>query len=274
MIKRLLDVLVAGFALVLTSPLFLVAAIGIRITSPGPIFYRATRIGRDLRRGHPDIGSVARRPERRRQDGYYGREFTMYKFRTMHVSGNSGSSITARNDSRVFPFGAWLRATKIDELPQLFNVIKGDMALVGPRPEAPEIVRGHYTPEDLTTLQIPPGLTSPGSLYYYTHCEATLANDSVVEQYVKRLLPVKLALDRVYIRHATVLYDLRMILRTITLVVARTLGRRWFPDPPELAETDVNAAYPPPIDLLPEMDRCDNVLVDSTTSPPTRGQID
>lgn len=242
--KRLLDIVVASCALAAATPLLLVAAIGIKLTSAGPILYRARRIARDRRRPQAN-SSVDCYPQERRQIGYQGREFTMYKFRTMHVSGISGSSITARNDSRVFPFGAWLRATKIDELPQLFNVIKGDMALVGPRPEAPEIVRGHYTPEDLTTLQIPPGLTSPGSLYYYTHYEASLANDSVVEQYVKRLLPVKLALDRVYIRNATVLYDLRMILRTIAMICSRTVGSRWFPDPPELGETDLNAAYPP-----------------------------
>ena len=107
----------------------------------------------------------------------------MYKFRTMRVSANA-SSITAASDSRVFPFGAFLRATKIDELPQLVNVLKGDMSLVGPRPEAPEIVRDHYTADDLTTLQVPPGLTSPGSVYYYTHGESTLADDAAVDHYV------------------------------------------------------------------------------------------
>src|SRR5262249_18512482 len=151
--------------------------------------------------------------------------------------------ITGKNDPRVFPFGAWLRTTKIDELPQLFNVIKGDMALVGPRPEAPEIVRRHYTVDDLTTLQIAPGITSPGTLYYYTHGEAVLPSDQVVETYVRRLLPTKLALDRVYMRRPSLLYDLRMIARTMTLVIARALGRQRFSDPPELAEVDVSAGY-------------------------------
>ena len=154
----------------------------------------------------------------------------MYKFRTMRVAtGGVASPITALNDSRVFPFGAFLRATKIDELPQLINVLKGDMSLVGPRPEAPEIVRRHYTPEDLTTLQVPPGITSPGTVYYYTHCESTLVPDSVVDEYVQRVLPAKLALDRVYITRPTVVYDVRLIVRTIVAVVGRVLGRRWFP---------------------------------------------
>jgi lipopolysaccharide/colanic/teichoic acid biosynthesis glycosyltransferase len=247
MMKRLLDLFVAGFGLAVTSPLFLVAAIGIRLASPGPIFYRAKRIGRDLRRVNSAVRSVAPSAERRRQDGYHGREFTMYKFRTMRVD-RAGQThpITALNDSRVFPFGAFLRATKIDELPQLINVLKGDMTLVGPRPEAPEIVRSHYTSDDLTTLQVPPGLTSPGTVYYYTHGESMLTTEtSVVEEYVQRLLPAKLALDRVYMKRPTVLYDIRVMLRTVVTIVWRGLGRRWFPDPPELAESNVNASLPP-----------------------------
>ncbi len=245
MIKRLLDLLVAGFALAVTSPLFLLAAIGIRLTSPGPIFYRATRIGRDLRRPQVDNRATVHPVERRRKDGYYGREFTMYKFRTMRIDTGHGSSpITAASDPRVFPFGAFLRATKIDELPQLVNVLKGDMSLVGPRPEAPEIVRGHYTADDITTLQVPPGVTSPGTVYYYTHGESTLAADAAVDQYVKRLLPVKLAFDRVYIeRGRRALYDIRVILRTVAAIVARMLGARWFPEPPELTKADADRAY-------------------------------
>ena len=246
MIKRVLDVLVASLGLAVTSPLLLFAAIGIRLSSPGPILYRAKRIGRDLRRGHSDVASVTPSAERRRQDGYRGREFTMYKFRTMQVDRSGAAKpITALNDSRVFPFGAFLRATKIDELPQLINVLKVDMTLVGPRPEAPEIVRTHYTSDDLTTLQVPPGLTSPGTVYYYTHGESKLTTEtSVVEEYVQHLLPAKLALDRVYMRRPTILYDIRVILRTIVTIVSRGLGRRWFPDPPELAESNVNAAPP------------------------------
>jgi lipopolysaccharide/colanic/teichoic acid biosynthesis glycosyltransferase len=238
--KRLLDIVVASAALAAASPFLLLAAIGIKLTSPGPVFYRARRMARDRRQMPSDHRAKARGLDQRRQDGYHGREFVMYKFRTMHVGANTGSSITARNDSRVFPFGAWLRTTKMDELPQLLNVIKGDMALVGPRPEAPEIVRSHYTPDDLTTLQVPPGVTSPGTVYYYTHCESVLATERVVDDYVQRLLPAKLALDRVYIKRPTLLYDIRVILRTIVTIVARTLGRQSFSDPPERAEANVN----------------------------------
>jgi lipopolysaccharide/colanic/teichoic acid biosynthesis glycosyltransferase len=234
--RRLLDVLVAGLALTAASPLLLIAAVGIRLSSPGPVLYFARRIGRDRRKTTRQVEQRPGTPERR-QPGYRGREFTMYKFRTMHVGSGTASPITAHRDSRVFPFGAWLRATKIDELPQLFNVLKGDMALVGPRPEAPEIVRDYYSPDDIETLQVPPGLTSPGALYYYTHCEPMLGRDAVLDVYVQRLLPLKMALDRVYVRRATFAYDVRVLLRTIRVVVARSLGIRRFPDPPELRES-------------------------------------
>jgi len=247
MSKRLLDIVVAGGALIVTSPLFLLAAVGIWLTSPGPIFYRAKRIGRDLRRSLADRRRRSRAPadarERRRQDGYYGREFTMYKFRTMRVDSHNSSPITAAKDSRVFPFGGFLRATKIDELPQLVNVLKGDMSIVGPRPEAPEIVRGHYSLDDITTLQVPPGVTSPGTVYYYTHGESTLAADSTVDHYVTRLLPVKLALDRIYIKRGRALYDIRVIVRTAAAILARVIGARRFPEPPELVKTDASIAF-------------------------------
>jgi lipopolysaccharide/colanic/teichoic acid biosynthesis glycosyltransferase len=238
--KRLLDVGIAVGALIVFSPILLVAAIGIKLTSSGPILYRAQRIASDRRRSHSDRRSKLRDPERRRRDGYWGREFTMYKFRTMRVTANDAANpVAGPNDSRVFPFGRFLRATKIDELPQLFNVLTGEMTLVGPRPEAPEIVRSHYTQDDLTTLQVPPGITSPGTVYYYTHCETRLAAEGVVEQYVEELLPTKLALDRIYLRRATVRYDIRVILRTLVGILARILGVKSFPEPPELRELDL-----------------------------------
>ncbi len=232
-VKRALDLSMALCVLILASPLLLIAAVGIRLTSPGPVLYRARRVGRDRRR-------------ERRQGPYRGREFTMYKFRTMRVGADRGSpSITAWNDARVFPWGRLLRATKVDELPQLLNVIKGDMALVGPRPEAPDIVRSHYSPADIRTLEVLPGVTSPGTLYYYTHCEPLLAEDGVVDTYVQRLLPVKLAVDRVYLKRPTLSYDMRVLLRTLFVLAARVVGRRRFPDPPELKDADVSQRSQP-----------------------------
>jgi lipopolysaccharide/colanic/teichoic acid biosynthesis glycosyltransferase len=259
--KRLLDVTVAGGLLILAAPVWLVAACGIWMTSPGPIFYRARRVGRD-RRALPSKGrGMIDGSDRRRQDGYVGREFTMYKFRTMRVAANdagAGAPITGVNDARVFPFGEFLRVTKIDELPQLVNVLKGEMTLVGPRPEAPEIVRRHYSPDDLSTLQVTPGVTSPGTIHYYSHCERMLATNEVVDFYVERLLPVKLALDRVYIKNASVSYDIRLILRTMTVICGRVLGVQAFPDPPELTQAEVNglrvSTAPMPGRTRPESD--------------------
>jgi lipopolysaccharide/colanic/teichoic acid biosynthesis glycosyltransferase len=230
MTRRLLDVTVASLALVVTSPLLLTAMIGIKLTSPGPVLYRTRRIGRDRRRGLAARFTHAGGPERR-QPQYLGREFAMYKFRTMHIDAELLGPITGYNDPRVFPFGAWLRITKIDELPQLFNVLKGDMALVGPRPEAPEIVRAYYSEEDIATLRVPPGLTSPGALYYYTHCEQMLGGESAVRLYAERLLPLKLEIDRVYVRNrASLVNDVKVLLRTVFVIASRVI-RHWFSDP-------------------------------------------
>ena len=212
MARRLVDIALASVALLVAAPLLALAAVGIHLASSGPTLYRAARVGR------------------------HGRVFTMFKLRTMHVDqGRSPSSITAHADPRVFRFGAWLRASKIDELPELFNVIRGDMSIVGPRPEVPGIVQQHYTPLQRRTLDVRPGLASPGSIYNYTHGEALLTPDDPERHYVERLLPVKLALDLVYLRHASWRYDARVVGRTLWTVAGTVLGRHRFPDPPEMA---------------------------------------
>jgi lipopolysaccharide/colanic/teichoic acid biosynthesis glycosyltransferase len=209
--RRAIDILVSLLALVALSPLFGVAAAGIWLSSRGPIFYRAKRIG------------------------YRGKPFTMHKFRTMHVEQKAFFSlITPQNDPRVFPFGAWLRRLKIDELPQLFDILRGEMTFVGPRPEDPRMVEQHYGPQGMETLNVLPGLSSPGSIYYYTHGERMLSTADTEASYARELLPTKLALDLVYVREASMLYDLRVILRTLWVILARTLGKRSFRKPPEI----------------------------------------
>ena len=210
MVRRLFDIVLSAGALIALSPLWAIASAGIRLSSPGPLLFTARRMGR------------------------HGREFTMYKFRTMHRGAERGAAITAANDPRVYRFGRWLRASKIDELPQLINVLKGDMSIVGPRPEDPDIVRRCYRAEDLETLAVRPGLASPGSIYNYTHGEQRLTSADAVAAYGDTLLPLKLALDRVYLRDATVVYDVRIIARTVYVIVARAFGRRQFADPPEM----------------------------------------
>jgi lipopolysaccharide/colanic/teichoic acid biosynthesis glycosyltransferase len=213
MARRLLDLLLASLALIVLAPVLLVAAVGIRLSDPGPILYRGPRVG------------------------YRRKPFPMYKLRTMRVNqAGFQSAITAQHDPRVFPFGALLRRSKVDELPQLFNVLRGDMSLVGPRPEDPGMVEQHYTPLELETLHVRPGLASPGSIYNFTHGETLLASDDPEKHYVERLLHLKLALDVVYVRRASARYDAAIIARTLRVIVASLLGRRRFPDPPEMAE--------------------------------------
>lgn len=208
--KRSLDIVLSAAALIVLLPVLLAAAVAVRLSSEGPVFYRAKRVG---------VG---------------GRPFTMLKFRTMHVN-HGGHVITAQNDPRVFPVGAVLRKTKIDELPQLLNVLFGQMSIVGPRPEDPKIVDEHYTDLQRETLNVRPGLSSPGSLYYYAFGEQLLDTDDPERAYVERLLSVKLALDLVYVREASLAYDVNVILRTIVVLVQIVLGKDDFPEPPEMA---------------------------------------
>jgi lipopolysaccharide/colanic/teichoic acid biosynthesis glycosyltransferase len=158
----------------------------------------------------------------------------MYKFRTMHVAASGVSAITAQHDTRVFAFGRLLRRLKLDELPQLFNVLRGDMAIVGPRPEDLRIVEAYYAPAHLETLTVRPGLASPGSIYNYTHGERIIGNEDPERDYIERLLPVKLALDRVYVRNASLGYDIRIIGRTLCTIFAISAGRKEFAPPPEM----------------------------------------
>src|SRR5438876_7222773 len=213
MVRRLVDVVCAAIALVATAPLLALAAVGIRRASPGGVLYRAERAGRG------------------------GRHCIMYKLRTTHSRRRADASrITGAHDPRVFPLGAWLRAVKLDELPQLINVLKGEMAIVGPRPEDPAIVARHYDALGRETLTVRPGLASPGSIYSSTHGDALLTGTDPEAAYAERLLPVKLALDVVYVRHASLAYDARIVGRTLRVTVATLAGRRRFADPPELAE--------------------------------------
>ena len=212
MARRLTEALLALVALILTLPLLLVAALGIRLSSRGPVLYRSLRVGKD------------------------GGVFTMLKLRTMHVEqGDRRNRITGLQDPRVFAFGRWLRKAKLDELPQLVNVFTGRMAIVGPRPEDPMFVSRYYTDLHRETLSVRPGLASPGSIYNYTHGDLLLGTDDPDGQYLARLLPVKLGLELVYVRQRGLLNDLRIVGRTLLVIAAKMLGKKTFAQPPELA---------------------------------------
>ncbi len=207
MAKRLFDVILSAAGLILLAPLLLLAALGILILDPGPVFYRATRAGRQAK------------------------PFVIFKFRTMHPQQTSAASaITGANDPRVSSIGRLLRSTKIDELPQLWNVLRGQMSVVGPRPEDINIVRDHYTPDQMETLRLRPGLASPGSLYNYMVVNRFLGNSNAERAYVEELLPLKLKLELEYLRAASLVVDLRVILLTIWVILQVMAGKRDFGD--------------------------------------------
>lgn len=188
----------AGIGLVAGLPILAAAGIVIKKSDPGPVLYRAARAGVG---GHP---------------------FVMYKLRTMRQCTNRLGSITASGDSRIFPAGRLLRRFKLDELPQLFNVVRGQMALVGPRPEAADIVQDHYVPWMMETLTIPPGITGPGSLHYIDQEKDLPADPSdALRVYVENLLPRKLAYELVYVRSRSFRYEVQLIYRTVLGLMGR-----------------------------------------------------
>jgi lipopolysaccharide/colanic/teichoic acid biosynthesis glycosyltransferase len=193
--RRGLDLAVAGLGLALLWPLGLALAVAIKRVSPGPALYRSTRVGQD------------------------GREFVMLKFRTMRVGAEAGPGITGAADARVTRVGRWLRASRLDELPQLVNVLRGEMSLVGPRPEAPRYVR-YYTPAQRAVLRVRPGITGPTQLRFRDEA-ARLTGPDIEAQYIQELLPAKLASDLAYLRTRTLWRDLGILARTAWLVLRR-----------------------------------------------------
>ena len=190
MIKRGFDILFALVFLVLTLPALLVGMTAVRLSSPGPVFYVAKRAGRD------------------------NVPFDMLKLRTMHVGSAAVSAITGPNDTRIFTAGRILRATKIDELPQFINILRGDLSVVGPRPEDPRLVDRFYTPWMMETLAVRPGVTSPGAIFGYLEGDRLLNADDPEASYAACLLPIKLAVERVYLDRRTFLSDLSVIAKT------------------------------------------------------------
>lgn len=192
-VRRWLDVAASLTGLAVLSPLFLLLSLYVKIDSPGPVFYRATRVGKD------------------------GRLFRLLKFRSMVINADGqGPGITATGDPRVTTAGRMLRRTKLDELPQLINVLKGEMSLVGPRPEDPRYV-ALYTSEQRRVLAVRPGITSAASLAY-RHEEQMLVGADWEIIYREQVMPAKLAIDLDYLARRTLISDIHLIVQTIVAV--------------------------------------------------------
>lgn len=205
--KRAFDLLFAVCFLVVFSSVYLLTYIIIKMVSPGPAFYKAKRVGLN------------------------GKVFDCYKFRSMRVDSGKVRLTTLQNDDRIFPFGRFIRKTKIDEMPQTLNILFGDMSVVGPRPEDTVNADKMYQGEYKHILDVKPGLTSPASLYDYTHGEEY--EDE--ELYEKEFVPQKLQLELYYVEHQSFWYDIKLILKTAWLIVLKTCGKKDFEKPRELA---------------------------------------
>jgi lipopolysaccharide/colanic/teichoic acid biosynthesis glycosyltransferase len=192
--KRLLDAGAAGAGLVLTLPLMAVIAIAVRLTSSGPVLFRQRRVGKD------------------------GKLFEILKFRTMlHRPQGAGPGVTRKGDSRVTAMGRVLRRVKLDELPQLFNVLRGDMSLVGPRPDLPEFCQA-VRPDQQRVFTLRPGLTGWATLHFRDEEKllAEVPEEQTGSYYVDHILSQKTQLDLDYANRASFVADIRIIMRTLT----------------------------------------------------------
>ncbi len=206
-LKRFFDILLCGFAIIFLLPVYFLTAISIKLSSPGPVFYYSKRTGKNHK------------------------AFKFYKFRSMHVT-NKDKGLFVADAERLFAVGKIIRRLKIDELPQLVNVIIGDMSIVGPRPMPIDSVDKTYYGKYQKILSITPGLTSAASLFDYTVGD-TYKDDKA---YRKEVLPIKLEMELMYVEHQCFLYDVELVWRTIKTIIQVMFGKHVFKEQPELAE--------------------------------------
>ena len=193
--KRAMDVVISGGALLVLWPALVLVALAIKIDDPGPVFYRQVRVGRD------------------------GKEFRIFKFRTMIVDADKkGLQITVGKDNRITRMGRFLRKTKLDELAQLINVFVGDMSFVGPRPEVPRYVN-LYTPYQRQVLLVRPGITDYASIAYRNENDLLASAEDPEKMYIDVIMPDKIELNMKYLREISPLADLKLIFGTIAAVV-------------------------------------------------------
>ena len=195
-VKRLFDVTSSSIAIIITSPLWFVIAIGIKSSSKGPVFYKAERIGKCLK------------------------PFTLYKFRSMHVynpsnGGGNGEKGFIADEDRIFKFGGFLRKSKLDELPQLLNILSSQMSVIGPRPMSDKGAKKFFVGEYSCIAEVKPGLACLDSLYDYAHGELFVKDET---EYAEKILPVRTELARMYVEKKSIFLDVYCIVRTIRLM--------------------------------------------------------
>ena len=194
-LKRGLDIVCASIGLVVLTPVFVVIGIAIKLTSDGSVFYKQTRIGKDFQ------------------------PFTLLKFRSMVPNADqSGLHITSKHDSRITPIGTVLRQTKLDELPQLINVIRGDLSIVGPRPEVEKYVMLFKT-EYTTILKIKPGITDNAAIAFFDEAAILAASEHTERTYINDVLPQKIKLYNQYIHTMSFATDIKIIFKTLLKIV-------------------------------------------------------
>ena len=193
--KRLFDILASGCGLLVLSPIFIIVAIWIKLDSPGPVFYRQIRVGR------------------------HNKDFRIFKFRSMRVGSDKGSLVTiGGRDPRVTRSGYFIRKFKIDELPQLINVVTGDMSLVGPRPEVRHYVN-YWTPEQMRVLDVRPGITDPASIRFRNENELLEKAQDPERYYIDVIMQEKIKLYLEYVEKSSFWYDIKLIFQTFKVII-------------------------------------------------------
>lgn len=194
--KRVFDIFVSLFMLILLLPVFLILAIAIKVDSKGPVFYRQVRVTQ------------------------YGKKFRIFKFRTMVQNADKGSQVTVGNDSRITRVGKFIRKCRLDEISQLIDVLRGTMTFVGTRPEVPKYV-DQYTSEMLATLLLPAGVTSYASIYYKDEALLLDGAEDTDEVYVKKILPGKMEYNLKAIEKFSFFGDISILFKTVLAVLGK-----------------------------------------------------
>jgi len=194
LLKRIFDTILSLFGLIILLPFMLIIAIFIKLDSKGPVFFKQVRVTKN------------------------GREFKIFKYRTMRVGSDKYSQITVGKDNRITKVGAFLRKYKLDEIPQLINVLIGDMSLVGPRPEVPKYV-ALYTDEQKEILKVRAGITDYASIEFSDENDLLASEEDPEKAYIEKVMPKKIELNKKYISEISILTDIKIILLTIKKIL-------------------------------------------------------